>query len=58
MQNLEHNLKEIIEIVGTDNLITDTESLSFYSTDIFETAREQAAAIVRPTNADELIQIT
>lgn len=36
MQNLEHNLKEIIEIVGTDNLITDTESLSFYSTDIFE----------------------
>lgn len=58
MQNLEHNLKEIIEIVGTDNLITDTESLSFYSTDIFETAREQAVAIVRPNNADELIQVT
>ena len=58
MQNLEHNLKEIIDIVGTDNLVTDKESLSFYSTDVFETAKEQAVAIVRPTNADELIEVT
>ena len=58
MQNLEHNLKEIIDIVGTDNLIKDKESLSFYSTDVFEVARAQAVAIVRPANADELIQVT
>ena len=58
MQNLEHNLKEIIDIVGADNLIQDKESLSFYSTDVFEVAREPAVAIVRPANADELIQVT
>ena len=57
MTSIENNIQKISTLIGAENVIQDQESLSFYSTDIFETAKEQAIAIVRPKNADELISL-
>ncbi len=58
MQNLDNCLKKIIDLVGKDNVLQDPESLEFYSTDVFETAKKRAVAVIRPNNADELIQVS
>ena len=57
MENLESGLKELIDLVGITNVLQDKESLEFYSTDVFETAKKKAVAVIRPSNADELIQV-
>ena len=58
MENLESCLKSIVDMIGIDNVLQDKESLEFYSTDVFETAKKKAVAIIRPKNADELIQVS
>ena len=40
MENLESGLKELIDLVGINNVLQDKESLEFYSTDVFETAKK------------------
>ena len=57
MSSIESTLKEIKESFGNDHVITDLESLTFYSTDVFKQADEIAVAVVRPDDADELISI-
>ena len=57
MENLESGLKELVDLVGTTNCLQDKESLEFYSTDVFEAAKKEAIAIIRPNNADELIKV-
>ena len=57
MSSIESTLKEIKESFGNDHVITDLESLTFYSTDVFKQADEIAVAVVRPGDADELISI-
>ena len=41
-------------VVGSDNLLTDDDSRTFYSTDVFRQADELAAIIARPGTVDEL----
>ncbi|SVA41899.1 uncharacterized protein METZ01_LOCUS94753, partial [marine metagenome] len=48
MSSIESTLKEIKESFGNDHVITDLESLTFYSTDVFKQADEIAVAVVRP----------
>ena len=57
MNSIESTLKEIKESFGNERVITDLESLTFYSTDVFKQADEIAVAVVRPDDADELISI-
>ena len=57
MSLIESTLKEIKASFGNDYVITDLESLTFYSTDVFKQADEIAVAVVRPDDADELISI-
>jgi len=57
MDSTENSIQEIADLIGSNNVLQDQDSLLFYSTDIFETAKEQAIAVVRPKNADELISL-
>ena len=57
MTSIENNIQKISSLIGAEHVIQDQESLHFYSTDIFGTANEQAIAVVRPGNADELISL-
>ncbi len=41
-------------VVGADHLLTDSENLTFYSTDVFRQADELAAVVVRPGTVAEL----
>ena len=56
MDPIDNALNEIASLVGKNHVVKDLETLTFYSTDIFSTATEPAVAIVRPSNADELIK--
>lgn len=44
----------LAQIVGTAHVLTDTESRTFYSTDVFRQADVLAAAVVRPGTVAEL----
>ena len=57
MTSIENNIQKISSLIGAENVIQDQESLHFYSTDIFGSAKEQAIAVVRPGTADELISL-
>ena len=57
MDSIDNALNEVASLVGKNYVVQDLETLTFYSTDIFSTANEQAVAIIRPSNADELIQV-
>jgi len=57
MTSIENSIQKISNLVGSENVLQDKEDLHFYSTDIFGTAKEQAVAVVRPANADELISL-
>ena len=57
MTSIENNIQKISSLIGAENVIQDEESLHFYSTDIFGSAKEQAIAVVRPGTADELISL-
>ena len=58
MDSIDNVLNEVANLVGKNYVVQDLETLTFYSTDIFSTANEQAVAIIRPGNADELIQVS
>lgn len=47
-------LEALAAITGPDHLLTDDESRTFYSTDVFRQADELAVAVVRPGSVDEL----
>jgi FAD/FMN-containing dehydrogenase len=47
-------LESLTRIVGTENLLTDEESRTFYSTDVYRQADELAVAVARPGTVDEL----
>ena len=47
-------LDALAGVVGSDHILTDDESRTFYSTDVFRQADELAAAVVRPGSIDEL----
>ena len=57
MDSIDNVLNEVASLVGKNYVVQDLETLTFYSTDIFSTANEKAVAIIRPGNADELIQV-
>ena len=46
--------ESLAAIVGPDYLLTDDESRTFYSTDVYRQADELAAVIVQPGSVDEL----
>lgn len=50
----EQNLAGIRAIVGAAHLLTDEESIRFYSTDIFRQATVLSAGVVQPGTVDEL----
>ena len=52
MDSIDNTLKKLANLVGENHVVKDLETLTFYSTDIFATAKELAVAIVRPGNAD------
>ena len=58
MDSLDHALNKVANLVGKDNVVQDQETLIFYSTDVFSSANELSVAIIRPGNADELIQVS
>ena len=58
MDSIDNALNEVASLVGKNYVVQDLETLTFYSTDIFSTANEQAVAIIRPGNADELIHVS
>ncbi len=47
-------LEGLGSVVGAEHLLTDEESRTFYSTDVFRQADELAVAVVRPGSVDEL----
>ncbi|MGB0658524.1 MAG: FAD-binding oxidoreductase, partial [Gammaproteobacteria bacterium] len=57
MTSIEDSIQKISNLIGSENVLQDKDDLDFYSTDIFGTAKEQAVAVVRPANADELISL-
>ncbi len=57
MTTIENSIQKISNLVGTENVLQDKDDLLFYSTDIFGTAKEQAIAVIKPANADELISL-
>ena len=52
MDSIDNALNEVASLVGKNYVVQDLETLTFYSTDIFSTANEQAVAIIRPGNAE------
>ena len=47
-------LEAVTSVVGTQHVLTDDESRTFYSTDVFRQADELALAVVQPGTVDEL----
>jgi len=47
-------LEALAAVVGTDRVLTDVESRTFYSTDVFRQANELALAVVQPGSVEEL----
>ncbi len=47
-------LEALTSVVGTQHVLTDDESRTFYSTDVFRQADELALAVVQPGTVDEL----
>jgi FAD/FMN-containing dehydrogenase len=47
-------LEALATVVGSDNLLIDDESRTFYSTDVFRQADELAVAVARPGSVEEL----
>lgn len=54
MSSLDRVLEKLGNIVGSDNLLLDEESLLFYSTDVYRQADVLAKAVVRPGSIQEL----
>ena len=50
-------LDSLAAIVGTEYLLTDDESLTFYSTDVYRQADELAVAVAQPGTVDELQEL-
>jgi FAD/FMN-containing dehydrogenase len=46
--------EQLASIVGEDHVLVDSESLQFYSTDVYRQADELAVAVVQPASVDEL----
>ena len=57
MTSTENSIQKISNLIGSENVIQNRDDLLFYSTDIFGTAKEQAVAVVRPANSNELIAL-
>jgi glycolate oxidase len=47
-------LRQLKKAVGSENVATDSESLLFYSTDVYRQADELAVAVVSPSTVEEL----
>lgn len=47
-------INALASVVGAEHLLTDSDNLTFYSTDVFRQADELAAVVVRPGSIDEL----
>jgi FAD/FMN-containing dehydrogenase len=47
-------LESLAQIVGTEHLLTDDESRTFFSTDVYRQADELAVAIAQPGSVEEL----
>jgi glycolate oxidase len=47
-------LRSLAGLVGGNNILSDSESLRFYSTDVYRQADELAAFVVRPATVTEL----
>ena len=54
MSDVQSVIKAVAEIVGNECVLTDQENLQLYSMDIWKRAEYQAAAVVRPSNTEEL----
>jgi FAD/FMN-containing dehydrogenase len=50
-------LQNLTTAVGQSNLLTDIDSRTFYSTDVYRQADVLAAAVVRPGTAEELLEV-
>ncbi len=50
-------LETLARLVGPDHLLTDDESRTFYSTDVFRQADVLTGAVVRPGTVDELQEV-
>lgn len=50
-------IETLAQIVGAANVLTDEESRTFYSTDVFRQADVLAAAVVRPGSVAELHEV-
>ncbi len=47
-------LEALVSVVGTPHVLTDDESRTFYSTDVYRQADELAFAVVQPGSVEEL----
>ena len=47
-------LQALVDLLGAENLLTDDESRTFYSTDVYRQADVLALAVARPGTIDEL----
>ena len=47
-------LEALAAVVGNEHVLTDDESRTFYSTDVYRQADELALAVVQPGTIDEL----
>ena len=54
---LEPFLESARNVLGAGSVLTDTETLEFYSVDFSETRLADAAAVVKPSDADEVEQL-
>jgi FAD/FMN-containing dehydrogenase len=50
--------RALLEIVGADHVLTDDEDREFYSQDIYRTADDIAAVVVRPGDPEEVARAT
>jgi len=49
--------EDLAGIIGTENLLTDDDSRTFYSTDVYRQADELAIAVARPGTVEELQEL-
>jgi len=57
MQQTSALLQALADLLGTDHLLTDDDSRTFFSTDVFRQADELALAVAQPGTVEELQQI-
>lgn len=57
MQQTNILLQALADLLGVDHLLTDDESRTFFSTDVFRQADELALAIAQPGTVEELQQL-